>query len=277
MIDTVLFDIGGTLITQTHNPRRALINARFFREVLSEQGIDVDMSDEEFARYIQEGGEAYKHRGEDSRTELKPVTIWKDYILKSLDIPEEKIKPIAELLSFCNDYIRLENHARPGIEEMLEELKAMGMKIGVITNTISMSFADHILKETQTETYFQDIVKSCETGIRKPDKRIFEIAMERIGATPETTCYVGDTISRDVLGSRNAGLAMCILIRNPAVVHRDKDFRGPDAPKPDYTIDELAEIPEIIRQHNQYNKDSQYNQHNQYNKENHKDKEQERP
>ena len=250
MIDTVLFDIGGTLITQTHNPRRALVNARFFREVLSEQGIQVDMTDEEFAKYIHDGGEAYKHRGEDSKTELKPVQIWKDYILKSLDIPEGKIAPIAELLSFCNDYVRLENTARPGMKEMLEDLKAMGMKIGVITNTISMSFADHILKETNVSEYFQDIVKSCETGIRKPDKRIFGIAMERIGATKETTCYVGDTISRDVLGSRNAGLAMCILIRNPSVAHRDKDFQGPDAPKPDYIIDSLTEIPEIIRRYN---------------------------
>ena len=262
MIDTVLFDIGGTLITQEHNPRRALINARFFRQILSEQGIQVDMSDEEFAKYIREGGEAYKHRGEDSKTELKPVTIWKDHILRSLEIPEEKIAPVAELFSFCNDYVRLENRARPGMREMLEELKAMGMKIGVITNTISMSFADHILKETNVSEYFQDIVKSCETGIRKPDKRIFELAMERIGSTKETTCYVGDTISRDVLGSRNADLAMCILIRNPAVAHRDKDFRGPDAPRPDYTIDGLDEIPEIIRQ---------------YNKAKHNDKGQERP
>lgn len=254
MIDTVLFDIGGTLITQTHNSRRALVNARFFREVLAEQGIHTDMSDEEFAKYIHDGSEAYKHRGENSRTELRPVQIWKDYILKSLDIPQEKIEPIAELLSFCNDYVRLENSARPGMKDMLEQLRSMDMKIGVITNTISMTFADHILKETGVSDYFQDIVKSCETGIRKPDRRIFDIAMERIGSTAATTCYVGDTISRDVLGSRNAGLAMCILIRNPEVAHRDKDYQGPDAPKPDYTIDSLGEIPAIIEK---YNKEAQ--------------------
>jgi FMN phosphatase YigB (HAD superfamily) len=61
---------------------------------------------------------------------------------------------------------------------------------------------------------------------------------------------VGDTISRDVLGSRNSGLAMCILIRNPSVSHRDKAFQGPDAPKADYTIDTLEEIPAIIRNFN---------------------------
>ena len=250
MIDTVLFDIGGTLITQTHSPERAVRNAQFFRTVLQDQGVDISMTDEQFAQYIHDGSEAYKHRGEKSMTELRPLEIWRDYIFKDLHIPTEKIEPVAELFSFCNDYIRLVNDARPGLRPALESLKAMGMKTGVITNTISMTFADHILKEYGVSDFFQDIVKSCETGIRKPDARIFDIAMNRIGSTAATTCYVGDTISRDVLGSRNAGLAMCILIRNPSVSHRDKAFQGPDAPKADYTIDMLEEIPAIIRNFN---------------------------
>ena len=43
---------------------------------------------------------------------------------------------------------------------------------------------------------------------------------------------------------------MCIQIRNPSVAHRDKDFQGPGAPKADYIIDSLTEIPGIIREHN---------------------------
>ena len=250
MIDTVLFDIGGTLITQTRNPERAICNAQFMRTVLRDCGVDINMSDEQFAQYIHNGSESYKHRGEQTMTELCPPEIWKDYILKDLNIPADKIGPVAELFSFCNDYIRLVNASRPGLRQMLEDLRDMGMKIGVITNTISMTFADHILKEYGVSDLIQDIVKSCKTGIRKPDARIFDIAMKRIGSTKETTCYVGDTISRDVLGSRNAGLAMCILIRNPSVSHRDKDFMGADAPKADYTIDTLGEIPAIIRNYN---------------------------
>ena len=250
MIDTVLFDIGGTLITQTHSPARALCNAHFFREVLKNQGVETDMSDEDLARYIHDGSEAYKHRGEETRTELGPLEVWRDHILRDLNIPTEKIAPVAELFSFCNDYIRLVNSPRPGLRSMLGSLKAMGMKLGVVTNTISMTFADHILKEYDVYDMFRDIVKSCGTGIRKPDKHIFDIAMERIGSTAATTCYVGDTISRDVLGSRNAGLAMCILIRNPSVSHRDAAFRGADEPRPDYTIDTLEEIPAIIADYN---------------------------
>ena len=42
MIDTVLFDIGGTLITQTHSPERAVRNAQFFRTVLHETAKEHD-------------------------------------------------------------------------------------------------------------------------------------------------------------------------------------------------------------------------------------------
>ena len=249
VIDTVLFDIGGTLITQRHDGERSLLFSRYVKSVL-QNCVSINMTDEEFSKVLLEGAETYKHVGEKTKVELKPVEIWRDHILKDFNIPEGKINQIAEQLSFCNDYIRLVNEPRENLREMLVKLKEMGLKIGVVTNTISMSFADHILKEYGVSDLIQDIVKSCEVGIRKPDKGIFDIAMKRIGSTKETTCYVGDTISRDVLGSRNAELAMCILIRNPSVAHRDKEFQGPDAPKADYVIDGLKEIPGIIRQYN---------------------------
>ena len=253
MIDTVLFDIGGTLITQRRDEQRSLLFARYVKSVL-QNCTSINMTDEEFAKVLLEGSESYKHEGEKTKVELKPVEIWRDHILKDFNIPNEKISQIAEQLSFCNDYIRLVNEPRENLRNMLLDLKEMGLKIGVITNTISMSFADHILKEYGVSDLIQDIVKSCEVGIRKPDAGIFDIAMRRIGSTKETTCYVGDTISRDVLGSRNANLAMCILIRNPSVAHRDKDFQGPDAPKANFVIDGLNEIPKIIKQYNLNNR-----------------------
>ena len=249
VIDTVLFDIGGTLITQSHDDGRLLIFTRYARSLLGD-AIPAGMTDGELSALIRDGAETYKHWGEQTKVELRPVQIWRDHILRSFDIPEDRIAVAAESLSFCNDYIRLINKPREGLRKMLEELRAMGLKVGVVTNTISLTFADHILKEFGVSDLIQDIVKSCDVGIRKPDAGIFDIAMRRIGSVKETTCYVGDTISRDILGSRNAGLAMCIQIRNPSVAHRDKDFQGPGAPKADHIIDSLTEIPGIIREHN---------------------------
>ena len=67
-----------------------------------------------------------------------------------------------------------------------------------------------------------------------------------MGVTAAETGYVGDTISRDVLGSRNAGLGLCVRIENPSIAHRDAAFRGPDAPHADYVIRELGELPGIL-------------------------------
>ena len=74
--------------------------------------------------------------------------------------------------------------------------------------------------------------------------------MDEMHAVPAETGYVGDTISRDVLGSRNAGLGLCVRIDNPSIAHRDAAFQGPDAPKADYVIKELDELPSILSEIN---------------------------
>ena len=251
MIDTVLFDIGGTLITQTHSPQRSLLYSVYVKHLLSEIGITVTESDQAFYEKIHDNAESYKHLGETTGKELAPVTIWKDYILKDYNISEDSIRKIAENLSFTYDYIRMDNNPRENLKETLEQLKNMEMKLGIITNTISTSFADKILREYGVSDYFRVIVKSCEYGRRKPDPDIFNHTMELIGSTKETTCYVGDTISRDVIGSRNAELAMVIKISNKSIFYRDKAFQGNDAPQADFDIDNLIEIPQIIKTFNE--------------------------
>ena len=59
---------------------------------------------------------------------------------------------------------------------------------------------------------------------------------------------MGDTLSRDVLGCRNAGVALSIQIRNPSIAHRDTAFVG--TVTPDAQIDDLSEIPAIIHAFN---------------------------
>ncbi len=250
MIDTVLFDIGGTLIQQLHSTERTILYSIYVKHLLSEHGINVTESDSAFYERLRANAEVYKHLGETTFKELDQRVIWKDYILKDYPITSESMGQIAENLCFTFDYIRKDNRPRPNLRETLEQLRNMGMKMGIITNTMSKAFADHILREFGGSDYFPIIVKSCEFGTRKPHPSIFEHTMNLIGSTRETTCYVGDTISRDVLGSRNAGLAMVIKIGNKSIAHRDKAFQGQDAPKADFDIEDLIEIPRIIETFN---------------------------
>ena len=60
------------------------------------------------------------------------------------------------------------------------------------------------------KTGIADLVTACivseEFGIRKPDPRIFRHALGRIGATAESTLFIGDNPEDDILGAAGAGM-----------------------------------------------------------------------
>lgn len=249
MIKAVLFDVGGTLHTVTNNEGLRTAFARRLIDRLAVYGIVIPEEPETFGQKLHENAEAYKHETELSLVELPAVHIWNEYYLREYEIGEERLAPIAEELSFLYDYERVTNKRRPRLYETIAELARMGMRQGIISNIISTSFVPHILNEYDIAKFMELIVMSSEAGCRKPSAEIFNIALERLHMKPSEMAYVGDTISRDVLGARNAQIGMIIKIDNPAIAHRDAAFRE-NAPRADCYIKELYEIPDIIRAFN---------------------------
>lgn len=251
MITTLLFDLGGTLhsVQSTEQSRRIFCEHLLRR--LKTYGIDLSVTPMMLDALLRKNAEAYKRRGERELTELPQPVIWNEYYLKEFHIGEDRLAPIAEELSFLYDYERVENLRKPRLKETIATLSERGIRMGIVSNIISTSLVPHILNEYGISAYMECIVMSSSTGIRKPDPRIFEIAMEQMGVTAAETGYVGDTISRDVLGARNARLGLAVQIENPSIAHRDVNFRGPDAPKPDCLIRELYELLDIVRKINE--------------------------
>lgn len=245
-ITALLFDLGGTLHTVKRTEESRLRFCTHLIRMLNEHGVPVSLSPEEIGAMLAVNSEEYKHFGERNLIELPQSVIWSQYYLKELHIAPERLAPFAEELSFYYDEERMINVPRPGLKETIEGLHAMGIRLGVISNIISTTLVPYALKEYGIDRYMECVVMSSVTGIRKPDPRIFEIAMDEMHAVPAETGYVGDTISRDVLGSRNAGLGLCVRIDNPSIAHRDAAFQGPDAPKADYVIHELPELVPIL-------------------------------
>lgn len=247
MITTVLFDLGGTLhsvIRKEDSMQR--FSERLIRR-LSDYGIVIDTTPERLAVTLHENAEAYKHLSEQTRRELPAAKIWNEHYLREFEIGEERLEPIAEELSFLYDYDRLTLMRKPRLRETIVQLHEAGFRMGIVSNIISTSLVPHVLNEYGIAKYMECIVMSSEAGFRKPDPRIFEIALEQMGVTAAETCYVGDTISRDVLGARNARLGLAVRLDNPSIAHRDAAFRGADAPQADFVIRELYELPEILR------------------------------
>jgi HAD superfamily hydrolase (TIGR01549 family) len=59
--------------------------------------------------------------------------------------------------------------------------------------------------------YFSSIVISEEVGIAKPDPRIFQPALAKLGVEAADVLYVGDSVTSDMAAARNAGMDFCWL------------------------------------------------------------------
>lgn len=249
MIRAVLFDLGGTLHTSSSPPGRDIWFARRLIERLGDYGIVLNVQPEELAEGLRKNGEIYKKWSEVSLRELPAARIWSEYYLRDYGIEASSLAPFAEELSFLYDYERVRILRRPHLRETMEALRASGVRLGVISNIISTSVVPHFLREYGIEQYMDCVICSSVTGMRKPSPEIFRAAEQALGLGPEELAYVGDTISRDVMGTRSAGWRLMIQIRNPSVAHRDRGLENSGF-KPDFLIDDLAEIPALIQKIN---------------------------
>lgn len=249
MIKAVLFDLGGTLHTSDSPPGRTEWFARRVLDRLADYGIVLDASPAELAAKLHENSEAYKHASEADLRELPPAEIWSDWYLRDWEIGRERLAPLAEELSFLYDYERPRVMRRPHLTQTMDRLKEMGLRLGLVSNIISTSVAPHFLEEYGIRDYMDCVILSSVTGIRKPDPGIFRAAERALGLAPAELAYVGDTISRDVIGTRRAGWRLMIQIPSAASALRDKGLEGPEY-EPDYKISDLAEIPAIIEKEN---------------------------
>jgi putative hydrolase of the HAD superfamily len=97
--------------------------------------------------------------------------------------------------------------ATDGIEEFLLFLKEQGIRTGVISN---ISYSGRALEERINsllpDNNFEFILATSEYMYRKPNHRIFDIALEKAGLQAEDVWYIGDQYECDIVGARNAGI-----------------------------------------------------------------------
>lgn len=92
-----------------------------------------------------------------------------------------------------------------GALDILADLKCKGLKLGIITNG-SVHTQNSKIDQVMLRDYFDVIIVSDEVQLKKPDKRIFELALERLNAEPQESWYVGDHPVNDIQGALSAGL-----------------------------------------------------------------------
>jgi YjjG family noncanonical pyrimidine nucleotidase len=128
---------------------------------------------------------------------------------------------------FCNTCYFEEgaNHVLSNVKEKYH--------LGIITNGISVSQRKR-LKIGKIENLFQSIVISDEVGVRKPQKEIFEIALNELKVSNQEVLFIGDSLNDDYHGSMNSGIDFCYYNRKKTEIPNDI--------KPKYIIHDLLEI-----------------------------------
>ena len=78
-------------------------------------------------------------------------------------------------------------------------------QVGIVSNNL-LEEQQGKLRQCALDRFVDELVVSEEAGMSKPDPRIFEIALERLGRRADEVVMVGDSWAADVVGARRAGI-----------------------------------------------------------------------
>jgi putative hydrolase of the HAD superfamily len=99
----------------------------------------------------------------------------------------------------------------PGALETIAELRARGIRIGLIT--ICSDDVVGLWPETAFHGLFDAEVFSCSVGLRKPDPRIYQLACEQLGVEPSEVLFVGDGANDELAGAERVGMTAVLFER----------------------------------------------------------------
>ena len=244
MITTVLFDMGGTLEdiwVDEASEKRAIAE---LDRMLRAHGLETGMALEALKVAVDAGWKRYGVYRDATDVELKPVQIWCDYVLSDFGFPREKLAPCCEEIAHMWEVTHFHRNLRPRVKEMLEGLRSLGLKLGVISNTAALYQVFDTLEEYGIRAYFSDVTLSSVTGFRKPCGDIFTVSLRQMRSMPSECVYVGDTVSRDVIGSKRAGFAAAIQIGSHLTKEKDASIRREF--EPDYFIEDIYEVYPLV-------------------------------
>jgi putative hydrolase of the HAD superfamily len=139
---------------------------------------------------------------------------------------------------FGETYLKIcptKSHLIPGTMEVLGYLNSKNYPLSIITN----GFPDtqYIkMKSGGISHFFEHVFTSENTGFKKPDKRMFEVALAKTKVLAQNSMMIGDTLEADIKGAQNAGMKTVFLN-----IHEELHTHSPD-----FEIKKLHELKAIL-------------------------------
>jgi HAD superfamily hydrolase (TIGR01549 family) len=132
------------------------------------------------------------------------------------------------------DEFKPEDCVFPDVPQVLQELKAAGFSMAVLSNR-SKPYLEE-LENLRLAGYFDFTLHAGEVGGWKPDIFIFQRAVERLGIQPSQSLYVGDNYYADVVGANRAGM-------KPVLIDPEGLFPEADCP----VICKIGDLPNWLK------------------------------
>jgi putative hydrolase of the HAD superfamily len=152
------------------------------------------------------------------------------------DLPDDVLEHIVHL-----DHSAYSNSltVTPEVMSALEDLRVRGYRMGLVSNlSLRPTLVREDLDRLGLARFLDATVFSSEIGFRKPDPRIFQTALERLGSDPAETVFVGDRLLDDISGAHAVGMRGV----------QTRQFRQEENPQvtPEGVIDHLSELPDVL-------------------------------
>ncbi|MBI3048081.1 MAG: HAD family hydrolase [Acidobacteria bacterium] len=96
---------------------------------------------------------------------------------------------------------------RPYVKPLLRRLRRGGLKLALVSNTEAL-LTEYDLARSSLNRLFDAVVLSSAVGVKKPDPRIFRLALRRLGVRPAEAVFVGDDLHVDIEGARRTGMGV---------------------------------------------------------------------
>ncbi|OGO16920.1 MAG: hypothetical protein A2Z15_00320 [Chloroflexi bacterium RBG_16_50_11] len=139
------------------------------------------------------------------------------------------------------DYVARALTPRKGAIEVLSKLKSSGYKIGLISNCSTEP--PLIWPDTPFAPFFDTVLFSSVVGINKPDRRIFQMAVERLMVEPSKCVYIGDGGDNELAAAASTGMTP-VLIR---AAHEDSaDALRPNDETKDFAGLKISSLKEVL-------------------------------
>ncbi|GMN10949.1 YjjG family noncanonical pyrimidine nucleotidase [Croceitalea sp. MTPC9] len=194
-ITDIFFDLDHTLWDFEKN------SALTFKKILKKNQVNVPIED--FLKsYVPINLEYWKLYREEkvTKAELRYQRLKETFDTIKFEVSDDLIDTLSdEYIQYLSTF----NHVFPHTFEILEYLKPK-YRLHIITNGFQ-EIQDKKLKNANLYNYFGQIINSEMAGVKKPNPKIFKMALNLTKTKAESSVMIGDNIEADILGAQALG------------------------------------------------------------------------